>query len=144
MTSERQLWHTTRTKLSIYGKVQRIESPLVSGVPDVIYCLLQHTGWLELKEVGGWPARTTTTLSVPSLTLEQVLFSESWSSVGGAAHLLLQVGPTYLLLDCVMMRKIFARQATQIEIELSALARGVRKFPTRAIVRALTVRGPRP
>ncbi len=140
MTSERQLWHTTRRQLSDYGKLQRIESPLVSGIPDVVYCLLGHTGWLELKEVDDWPVRPTTTLKIPSLTLEQVLFSESWSGVGGSAHLLLQVSRTYLLLTSSMMRKIFDQKAVRVEIELSALARGVGTFPRRPVVRALTGR----
>ncbi len=137
MTSERSLWRTARRQLSSYGLLQRIESPLVRGIPDVVYCLLGHAGWLELKEVDAWPARATTALNIPSLTLEQVVFSESWSGAGGSAHLLLQVSRTYLLLDFKMMRKIFERRAVQVEIELTALARGVGRFPKQAVVRTL-------
>ena len=138
MTSERSLWSTARRHLSAYGQLQRIESPLVIGIPDVCYCLLGHTGWLELKELDKWPVRPTTPVRIASLIIEQVIFAESWRRAGGAAHLLLQVGRAYVLLDASMMRRIFNRSAIRAEVELSALARGERVFPASAVVRALT------
>lgn len=138
MHSERSLWATTRRNLALYGVLQRIESPIIKGIPDVVYCLLGHTGWLELKELDEWPKRATTTVTIKSLQLEQVLFMENWVRSRGAAHLLLQAERDYLLLDAETTRKIYARSITKLEIELSAVARGSSKFPTTAVVKALT------
>ncbi len=140
MTSERALWSTVRRSLTAYGALVRIESPLVKGIPDVAYCLLGCAGWLELKELETWPKRPTTALHVPSLVLEQVIFAEAWASAKGKAHLLLQVGRAYFLLDPVMMRRIFERLAVRAEIELNAVARGEGRFPRAAVVRSLTRR----
>lgn len=142
MSSEHALWTTLRSNLSVYGRLQRIESPLVKGIPDVIYCLLGQTGWLELKELGAWPVRPTTNLRIPTLELEQILFMETWEAApsNGSAHLLLQVDRTYLLLNSKMARKIYERSAVRAEIEANALVRGEAKLPTRALVKVLTKR----
>lgn len=140
MTSERSLWHTAKRRLSPYGSLERIESPLVKGVPDVVYCLLSHTGWLELKELDAWPVRPLTPIRIPSLQLEQVLFMENWirRPSFGSAFLLLQVERSYLLVDAVLTRKIFERKAVRTDLELNADVIGHHKFPTGEIVRVLT------
>jgi hypothetical protein len=141
LTSERALWHTVSRCLSPHGKFQRIESlDTGAGIPDVVYCVRGHAGWLELKEAGAWPSRPTTTLNVKHLTLEQVLFAETWERSRGASRLLLQVERDYLLLGPDQMRGLFERKLTRDMLAAGALAYGSGKFPTEAVVAVLTGR----
>jgi anti-sigma factor ChrR (cupin superfamily) len=93
---------------------------------------------LELKELDNWPKRTTTTIKIPSLTIDQVLFLERWQASGGSAHLLLQVERTYLLLKTSTVRAIWATSATRGELEAQAVVKGEIRLPTLQLVRALT------
>lgn len=136
MTLEANLWATVRRNLLPHGRLLRIESPLTEpGVPDVCYCVGGHAGWLELKEVAAWPARDTTPLRVPHLTLEQVLFAESWHDASGACHTLLQVDRDYLLLDAAGTRAVYERTVTRTELigEL-AVVYGRQTFPTTEVL----------
>lgn len=139
MTSERNLWTTTRRHLSPHGRLVRVESPLTeAGIPDVSYCLRGHAGWLELKEVAEWPKRATTPLRIPNLELEQVIFMETWEWADGSAHLLLQIEREYLLLSSDVTRGVLERKLTRSDVTTRASAWGRNVFPTAAVVKALT------
>lgn len=136
--SERALWTNTRKHLAPYGRLLRIESGLTEqGIPDVIYCIRGHTGWLELKFVKTWPLRESTPLRVDHLTLEQVLFAETWSAAGGTVHTLIQVERSYFLLDAPMTRRLQERAVTRLQMASGAVAHGEGTFPTVPVVKAL-------
>lgn len=144
MTSESGFWSVVRQRLSPYGRLQRIESHLTAqGIPDVVYSLLGHSGWLELKHLAAWPKRPTTPLHVPHLKLEQVLFLEDWERhpSRGRAHGLFQVADDYLLLAPAWVRRVHERSATRTDLLAHAAAHGAGSFPTVAVVRALTKNG---
>ncbi len=135
-----KLWASARRHLSPYGCLQRIETSTAPGVPDVAYCLLGASGWLELKEVASWPKKPETPLRLNSLTLDQVLWMERWERAGGSAHVLLQAGRDVLLLSPLFARRIYENRATRPALEAAALARGEGTFPTAALLRALSRR----
>ena len=140
MTAEADLWNVTRKNLAPYGMLVRIESPLTRlGIPDVSYCLLGNSGWLELKALKSWPLRATTPLRIAHLKLEQVLFLEGWTRARGRADLLLKVDRTYLVLTPELVRTVYDRQATRETLEKRATAIGVGAFPTVAVLKALGV-----
>ena len=141
MSSESALWQTTKRGLSPFGRLVRIESPLTEpGIPDVIYCLLGHSGWIELKQIDSWPKRDTTALKIPHLRLEQVLFLENWCRrhASGKAWGLFQIARDYLLLSPTSVRCIYERAVTRPEIIKNATVFESEKFPTQSIVKALT------
>lgn len=139
MSSESQLWSTVKRNLSPFGRLVRIESGLTEpGIPDVIYCIRKHTGWLELKEIDAWPVRPTTAINIPHLQTEQVIFMESWCKDTGEAYGLFQIGCDYLLLNHDLVRRIHDRQATRAEVIMGATVFGRNQLPTNAIVATLS------
>ena len=137
MSSERQLWRVVKLNLGPYGKFVRIESDTENGIPDVIYCVSGHSGWIELKEVAEWPTRQSTRVKVPSLKLEQVMFLESWEKNGGSAYLLLQIHRNYLLLNPKTVRKLWDG-ILRADLETQAVVVGQHHLPALAIIRVLT------
>lgn len=75
MTLESNAWAAVRRALAPYGRLVRVENRVEAGTPDVAYCLLGVSGWLELKSGAG-------------LEAEQLLWAEEWSRAGGLWHLL--------------------------------------------------------
>lgn len=142
-----RLWQTFRRNVGPYGVVERIESSLKGGVPDVTYAIGGAAGWVELKFLPCWPARETTPVVVRSLKVSQVEFISRWCGRGyGRAFTLLQVDhdntPEYLLLGASATMALYRRQLTARELRSCALphalSRGV--FPTQSVLRALTGR----
>lgn len=116
--SERALWHRLRAALCPYGWLLRVENIASPGTPDVAYCFTGgHAGWFELKYLKNWPIRAKTPVRIPTLTADQCTCLEEIEAAGGAAWLLLQVGPWYGLLPPVAARAIFKRQAVRANIE---------------------------
>lgn len=72
----------------------RIENYCSPGTPDIEYI----QGWLELKEMPGWPIDPQWHLRIPHFTVEQRLFLTKRCYYGGQAHLLLKVGAEWLLI----------------------------------------------
>lgn len=138
--SEHSLWTTTRKALAPYGLLARIENRVGDGTPDVLYCLQGHTGLMELKHLPSWPKRQATPVHIAHLTLEQVLWLESWRDAGGAAWLLLQAGREYLLLTPEAARMIYERRLTPEALRHArwCAVRAVGRFPVREVVRVLS------
>lgn len=134
--SESGLWKTMRTELGKFGVLQRIESPITSGVPDVVYCVGGSSGWVELKE-HPWPKRATTRMRIPHLKQEQVNFARAWSRAGGRSFLLLQAGSRdYVMFDVVGI-ELLHEGATRADLLAIARVRGNDGFPTAKILRVL-------
>jgi len=70
-----------------------VENPVHPGTPDVNYI----EGWIELKQVPEWPANEETPLRIAHFTPQQRVWLMRRCSMGGRAHLLLQVGREWLL-----------------------------------------------
>ena len=139
--SESAFWTVVRKHLSPYGRLVRLESGLTEpGIPDVAYCFLGSAGWLELKSVAEWPKRATTPLRIDHLTLEQVLFLETWTRhpSRGQAHGLFRIDHDYLLLDAPLVRAVLERQVMRAQLIKRAVVHGAGIFPTVAIVKALS------
>lgn len=70
-----------------------VENSVDIGYPDVEYV----GGLLELKQVDAWPKKMETPLRCEHYTQEQRIWHERRWHCGGAVHVLLQVGPEFLL-----------------------------------------------
>ncbi len=130
-------------KMRTYGLIHWIEVKIKSGIPDSAYALRCRNrtvdGWCELKFLKDWPKRPATPVRVPSLKLSQVRWMEKHHKVGGRVSLLLQIGRgTYLLLTAPVVRLLFDRKLTCLELMAQARVCSVRGFPTVEILEALT------
>ena len=59
---EKQIWQTIRSKLNDFF-IQRIETSIERGIPDVHYCVDGVSGWLEGKYLQS-PKREKTKLKL--------------------------------------------------------------------------------
>lgn len=130
-------------KLKPYGVIHPIEVKITSGVPDYAYALRCRNrttdGWLEAKFLKEWPRKPATPVRLPSLKLRQVLWHERHHAVGGRVATLLQVGrSTYLLLAAPVLRLVFDRRLTALELMLQARVCSTTGFPTIELLEALT------
>lgn len=140
--TERSLWFRLRRTLAPYGALVRVENATGAGTPDVCYCLLGVTGWLELKSLPKWPARGTTVIRVPSLTVAQIHWLDAWSRAGGNAWLLLGISDDYFLFTSGQAADLFACNVNAVNLSsinrdtVGAAAR--RAVTTAALVKWLT------
>ncbi len=130
-------------KLRPYGLRYPIEMKITSGFPDYAYALRCRNrvveGWCELKFLKEWPRRPATPVRVPSLKLRQVRWMERHHEFGGRVSLLLQVGRgTYLLLAAPVVRLLFDRKLTCLELMAQARVVSTTGFPTIELLEALT------
>jgi hypothetical protein len=134
--SEAALWRVLKDELAIFGSLRRIENSADKGTPDVAYCLRvpswprPTSGWCELKHMDAWPAREITPLTLPELTLDQVLWHESWARAGGAVCLILRVGKgsraEFLRLDPALVKSAYERRLTKGSLRSVCANRGHR------------------
>jgi hypothetical protein len=77
---------------------QAIENSAGVGTPDV----WTSAGWIELKELDGWPKRPTTKVKINHFTEEQRGWQRKHDFLGNRAFVLIKVGRLeWLLLDGV-------------------------------------------
>ena len=84
---EKQIWQTIRSKLNDFF-IQRIETSIERGIPDVFYCVDGHAGWLEGKYLRS-PKREKTKLKL-KLSIEQIAWHKSYSYNGGLVYLIVK------------------------------------------------------
>ena len=84
---EKQIWQTIRTKLNDFF-IQRIETQIERGIPDVHYCSNGQTGWLEGKYLQS-PKRETTKLKL-KLSIEQIAWHKSYTYYGGLVYIIVK------------------------------------------------------
>jgi hypothetical protein len=68
---EKTLWKTIRDKLPNFF-IQRIETQIERGIPDVHYCVAGISGWIEGKYIKS-PKRDNTKIKL-KLTVEQIVY----------------------------------------------------------------------
>lgn len=140
---ESAFWGTVRDHLSPFGRLDRIENAVASGMADVAYVLRRpgrnaaEFGWLELK-VTNFPARASTPLRIDHLTKEQVDFAVGWSAEGVRAHMLVKAPPWYLLFDVAGIRGVYGLEVMAGDAPAVARAAAMNRFPTGPILRELT------
>jgi len=141
--TEAALWDTARGHLAPYGRLKRIENRTDNGTPDVYYSFPgARRGWIELKHLDQWPAWPDTPLRIEHLTLEQVLWLEDETRMGGRAFLLLQVDRTYCLLNSWHARLIYEGKMDQAKLRKMALVCEEPPFPAYDIVQFLRCLSP--
>lgn len=120
------LWTYLQPRLKPFGRWNRIENMIDKGTPDLSYTLATgghkvFTGWLELKYEPRPPVHQTTPFRLESLTLEQVIWQEDEVKAYGRCHTLARVGPWFLLMDVVLLRKVFKLRVLFEEAKAEAL-----------------------
>jgi hypothetical protein len=89
------------------ARIDRIESSLSSGIPDVSACIAGRDLWIELKFVESWPARATTrVLSRYGLNAEQINWHIREHVAGGMSFIMVGVGRESLVVDGERVREI--------------------------------------
>ena len=93
---EKQIWQTIRSKLNDFF-IQRIETSIERGIPDVHYCVDGVSGWLEGKYLQS-PKRENTKLKL-KLSIEQIAWHKSYSYNGGLVYLIVKKDKQIYLFD---------------------------------------------
>jgi len=93
---EKQIWQTIRSKLNDFF-IQRIETSIARGVPDVHYFVDGVSGWLEGKYLRS-PKREKTKLKL-KLSIEQIAWHKSYSYNGGLVYLIVKKDKQIYLFD---------------------------------------------
>lgn len=93
MTEVNQVHSVASKHLTPFGRFERVDNPLVDGFPDVYYNLFGVTGWVEEKLIplSGKPP--------DHFTLDQLLWGERETSLGGRWFLLGKCGSNWVLYD---------------------------------------------
>ena len=116
---EKQIWQTIRSKLNDFF-IQRIETSIERGIPDVHYCVQGVSGWLEGKYLKS-PKRENTKLKL-KLSIEQIAWHKSYSYLGGIVYLIVKKDKKIYLFDSDDGEAL-AKGVTQKDWEKKALAK---------------------
>jgi hypothetical protein len=84
---EKNLWKQIRNELNDFF-IQRIETAIERGIPDVYYLSEGHSGWIEGKYIKQ-PKRKTTKLKV-KITIEQIAWHFALKRHGGISYFLVK------------------------------------------------------
>lgn len=119
------MWTSLRRMMKDLDPV-RVENPAWPGTPDVNYGgedpeLGELEGWIELKWARRWPTNAQTVLQLPHFTPQQRAWLLRRHTRGGRVHLLLKVGPSWLLFRGDVAARVVGRAN---RAELSAAACG--------------------
>jgi hypothetical protein len=115
---EKQIWQTIRSKLTDFF-IQRIETQIERGIPDVHYCVAGVSGWLEGKYLKS-PKRENTKLKL-KLSIEQIAWHRSYSYSGGSVYLIVKKDKQIFLFDS-NDGEALAKGVTREEWDKKALA----------------------
>ena len=116
---EKQIWQTIRSKLNDFF-IQRIETSIERGIPDVHYCVQGVSGWLEGKYLKS-PKREKTKLKL-KLSIEQIAWHKSYSYLGGIVYLIVKKDKKIYLFDSDDGEAL-AKGVTREDWEKKALAK---------------------
>ena len=116
---EKQIWQTIRSKLNDFF-IQRIETSIERGIPDVHYCVDGVSGWLEGKYLRS-PKRENTKLKL-KLSIEQIAWHKSYKYNGGLVYLIVKKDKKIYLFDS-NEGEALAKGVTKDDWEKKALAK---------------------
>lgn len=92
MTREKSLWKYLKEGMQGKWIASRHEEMSARGIPDISYGMNGVNGWIELKTISRWPARSNTLVRIRHLTQPQKLFIIRRGQMGGNCYILLRVG----------------------------------------------------
>lgn len=72
-----------------------VENTARPGTPDINFI----EGWIELKVLDHWPAKTDAVVKVPCFTPQQRVWLRRRVQLGGAAYFLIRIDQDWLLFD---------------------------------------------
>ncbi len=84
---EKLIWKQIRDKLPNYF-IQRIETQVERGIPDVHFCVNGISGWIEGKYLET-PKRENTKLKL-KLTVEQIAWHKTYIHYGGLVYIIVK------------------------------------------------------
>ena len=84
---EKLLWKQIRNKLNNFF-IQRIETQIERGIPDVHYCVNGVSGWIEGKYLKT-PKRDNTKVKL-KISVEQLAWHRAYSIYGGRIFILVK------------------------------------------------------
>ena len=116
---EKNLWKQIRNKLNDFF-IQRIETAIERGIPDVYYLSEGQSGWIEGKYIKQ-PKRKTTKLKV-KITIEQIAWHFALNRHGGISYFLVKKGRNVYLFKGSSGRAL-ALGLTQDQFEKLAIAK---------------------
>ena len=116
---EKLIWKAIRSKL-INFFIQRIETQIERGIPDVHYTVDGISGWIEGKYLET-PKRENTKLKL-KLSVEQIAWHKSYQFYGGKVYILVKKDREIYLFDAKDGNDL-AIGVTREEWEQKALAK---------------------
>ena len=117
---EKTLWKTIRDKLPNFF-IQRIETQIERGIPDVHYCVAGISGWIEGKYIKS-PKRDNTKIKL-KLTVEQIAWHKTYNYYGGRIYVLAKKDRDVYLFTGSMSEQL-AVGVSKEEFEKLAVAKG--------------------
>ena len=93
---EKLLWKQIRNKLNNFF-IQRIETQIERGIPDVHYCVNGVSGWIEGKYLKT-PKRDNTKVKL-KITVEQLAWHRTYNICGGKVFILVKKDREVYLFD---------------------------------------------
>jgi len=93
---EKLLWKQIRNKLNNFF-IQRIETQIQRGIPDVHYCVNGTSGWIEGKYLKT-PKRDNTKIKV-KISVEQLAWHKAYNVYGGKIFILVKKDKEVYLFD---------------------------------------------
>ena len=93
---EKLLWKQIRNKLNNFF-IQRIETQIERGIPDVHYCVNGVSGWIEGKYLKT-PKRDNTKVKL-KITVEQLAWHRTYNIYGGKVFILVKKDREVYLFD---------------------------------------------
>lgn len=111
---EASLWNYIKKGLVGRGLLNRIESSVGNGIPDVLFCIPQKFLWIELKYVKEWPKRNSTKVKLP-LRPEQVIWINSRGNLSGLVFVLIKIENDFFLIKHNEINELYANGSTKDE-----------------------------
>ncbi len=129
---ESAFWRSFKAHMEDHLLLQRIESSVGVGIPDVHYHYYESniSGWIELKVIEKYPAKPNTPVRVDHYSNEQRIWHKKWRRAGARVFVLLRVdsGPDFWLFDAAVACGSLGL-VSKSTLETLCLIKSERKFP---------------
>ena len=112
--SEKTAYRSLKRAFKTSDRIERVENVLVTGMPDVNYCIEGAEGWVEIKSAPRIPAREATPVLKHKLSVEQQNWALKHLRAGGRLFYWVSVGEHYFLVDGVYHERLNALNFTEL------------------------------